>query len=286
MPLDQVDIDNYNPNTGVIEKDMSFLDHLEELRWHIIRSVIAILGISIVLFFLKDWMFDQVIFGPKQSNFLTYQVFCWFSNVMHLGDRLCLEPVNFIVQGIELGENFLIHIKSTFVLGFVFAFPYVFWEFWSFLKPGLYGEEIKATKGIVLVCSLLFVLGVLFGYFIITPFAMNFLAGYNLGSAVDEVQITKLSSYVNYLMMFILPAGIIFELPILVLLLTKLGLLTPSIMRTYRKHSIIGILVLAAVITPPDVVTQFMIGIPLYILYEISISVCAITIKKMEKEAT
>jgi len=281
MPLDQMDIDNYDPTSQQEqgEKEMSFLDHLEELRWHLIRAVIAIIVVSIALFIFKDFVFDHVVYGPRQESFLTYKVFCNISHAIGMGDKLCMKPIEFVVQGLELGENFIMHIKITFILGFIVAFPYIFWEIWRFLKPGLYTEEVNATRGIVFVCSILFGMGVLFGYYIITPFAMNFLAGYDLGTA-EDVKITKLSSYINYLTMFILPAGVIFELPMVVLLLTKLGLLTPQLMKTYRKHAIVGILILASIITPPDVVTQFLIGIPLYILYEISISVSAITLKK------
>ncbi|MCL4110252.1 UNVERIFIED_CONTAM: hypothetical protein GTU68_030636 [Idotea baltica] len=168
-----------------------------------------------------------------------------------------------------LGEQFLVHIKTSAILGFICAFPYVFWEVWKFIKPGLYKKEQKHARGIVFTCSILFMMGVVFGYFVIAPFALNFLGNYTVGTSVSNS--TSLASYVSYMTMFTLPTGIVFELPVVVYFLSKVGLVTPEFMKKYRKHSIVFILVLAAIITPPDIVTQFLIGIPVYILYEISI---------------
>lgn len=287
MALDQIDMEDYHYNdaTGRLEldhsKDMSFLDHLEELRWHIIRALIAITVCFITLFIFKDFVFNKIVLGPKFIDFWSYKAACSFSHLIGLGERFCVSEnaFNFKVIQIYMGEKFLTHIKVSFVLGFIFAFPYVFWEFWGFIKPGLYPKEQKAVRGIVFICSFLFLLGVAFGYFVISPFAINFLMTYDLSDILDQVSI---SSFVNYMVMFTLPAGLIFELPVIVYFLAKVGLITPKLMRTYRRHSIIGILVLAALITPPDVVTQFLIGIPLYILYELSIFICAREAKKYE----
>ncbi|MEY2904922.1 MAG: hypothetical protein RJA52_938, partial [Bacteroidota bacterium] len=179
------------------------------------------------------------------------------------------------------GESFITSIKVSFIAGFILSFPYVFWEIWKFISPGLYKKEKRATRGIVLICSILFLIGVLFGYFVIAPFAVNFLAGYQIPGVENS---PTLNSFITYMVMFTAPAGLIFELPIVVYFLSKIGLLTPKIMRTYRRHAIIGILILAALITPPDVVTQFLIGIPLFILYEISIFVSAKVEADQEKE--
>jgi len=277
MPLDQVDVDKL-PKVG---KEMTFLDHLEELRWHIMRSLIAIILLGIILFINQKWLFDTVIFGPTKDEFFSYRAFCRFSEMIGLGDSMCFSPPEFRKQAIGFGESFITSIKMSFVAGFVVAFPYIFWEFWRFIRPGLYAKEQKATRGVVFICSALFMLGTMFGYFVIAPFAVNFLIGYTIPGVENT---PTLGSVINYMLMFTLPAGLIFELPIVVFFLSKAGLVTPEVMRKYRRHSIIGILLLAAIITPPDVITQLLIGIPLFFLYEISIIISARVNKQREKE--
>jgi sec-independent protein translocase protein TatC len=277
MALDQVDVDQLEQE----EKEMSFLDHLEELRWHIIRSLIAIVGIGTTLFIFNNWLFEQIIFAPSRPEFISYKWICSLSNSIGLGDTMCFTPPIFETQAIGFGEAFITSIKVSFIAGFIAAFPYVFYEFWRFIKPGLYEKERKATRGVVFICSLLFLMGVCFGYFIISPFAINFLVGYTIPGVTN---IPTLGSLINYMIMFTAPAGLIFELPIVVFFLARVGLITPALMKQYRRHSIIGILLLSALITPPDVVTQFLIGIPLYFLYELSIVVAARTYKRYEAE--
>ncbi|MCB0707140.1 MAG: twin-arginine translocase subunit TatC [Saprospiraceae bacterium] len=267
MPLDQVDVDKI----GEPQSEMSFLDHLEELRWHIIRSLLVVVCAGIILFLFYKSIFEHVIFGPANPEFITYRIIC------NLSDAMCFTPPDIPAQAIGFGESFIMSIKTSFVIGLIVSFPYVFWEFWRFISPGLYKKERKATRGIVFICSMLFLTGVLFGYFIIAPFAVNFLMGFT----IPGVQNTPtLSSYLNYMIMFTAPAGMIFELPIVVYFLSKVGLVTPEFMRQYRRHSIIAILLVAAIVTPPDVITQFLIGIPLYFLYEISILISARVAKK------
>lgn len=246
-----------------VEAEMGFLDHLETLRWHILRSFAAIFVFAIVIFMAKKIVFDIVIMGPMNEWFPTFRFFCSF------GEAMCFAPPNLEILPRLLGEQFLVHIKVSAILGFICAFPYVFWEIWRFVKPGLYAREQKYARGIVLTCSLLFMLGVTFGYFVIAPFALNFLGNYTVGEVVNNS--TSLASYVSYMTMFTLPTGIVFELPVVVYFLSKIGLVTPAFMKKYRKHSIVVILIMAAIITPPDIVTQFLIGIPVYFLYEISI---------------
>ncbi len=243
------------------EAEMTFLEHLEALRWHIIRALAAIALFGIVVFLNKDFIFDRVIFGPKYPDFPTFKFFCNFI------DWMCNPPV-FDVQTITIEEKFLTHLKVSIILGLVLAFPYVFWELWSFVKPGLYPKERKAARGIVGTCSGLFLLGIAFGYFIITPFAMKFLTGYELAATVSS---PTLSSYVSSITFYVLPAGFVFELPIVVYFLTKVGLIDTAFLRSYRRIAIVVILSLSAIITPPDVITQFLIGVPLYLLYEASI---------------
>lgn len=256
------------------EKEMSFLDHLEELRWHIIRSISAIFVIAIAVFLSKNFIFS-ILFAPKQDDFFTYRLFC------RISEMTCFGPPEFELITRQLGEQFFTHIKVSLWVGLILAFPYVFWEIWKFIKPGLYKNEVKAARGIVFYCSILFILGVLFGYYIISPFAITFLAGYSVGS--EALSKPTLSSYVNYMTMFTIPTGVVFELPIFVYFFSKIGLLTPALMKKYRKHAIIIILILAAIITPPDIMTQFLIGIPIFILYEIGIFISARVQKKAQK---
>ncbi|GAB5551542.1 MAG: twin-arginine translocase subunit TatC [Saprospiraceae bacterium] len=278
MPLDQIDVDaiDQTPEDG---NEMSFLDHLEELRWHILRSLAAVTITGILLLIFKDWMFEHIIFGPTHDDFISYRIICSLSEQLGLGQSMCFGPPVFEQISIGFAENFIMAIKVSFVMGFFVAFPYVFYQIWSFIRPGLYKNEQMVTRGIVAICSFLFLLGVFFGYFIISPFAINFLGGYSIPGVTNS---PTLSSFVSYMVMFTAPAGLIFELPIVVYFLSKIGLVTPDVMKTYRRHAIIAVLILAALITPPDVVTQFLIGIPLFFLYEISIFVSRRVVKKEE----
>ncbi|MCO6461431.1 MAG: twin-arginine translocase subunit TatC [Saprospiraceae bacterium] len=272
MPLDQIDVDN----PRVDDKEMTFFEHLEALRWHIIRSFIGIAIVAVVLFFQKDFIFKTVVFGPRNPDFFTYRLFCSF------GDMMCIQPTHFDVITRDLAEKFTTHLSVSLILGLIVAFPYVFWEFWRFVKPGLYPKERKSARGIVLVCSVLFLAGVLFGYYFIAPFALSFLAGYELA---DTLATPTLNSYINYMIMFTLPVGIVFEMPVVSFFLTKAGILSPRILRTGRRYAIIIILIVAAVLTPsPDVVSQMILATPLYVLYELSIAVCARAYKGIEKQ--
>lgn len=256
------------------QAEMSFFDHLEELRWHLIRAVLAIVLFGIVVFLNKQFVFDKVVFGPLSDRFPTYQFFCRLFNSM------CEAP-EITLQALKVEEKFLTHLKVSIVVGLVIAFPYVFYEIWNFIKPGLYPKERKAARGMVFICSILFSMGVMFGYFVVTPFAFTFLAGYKLG-AIQAMP--SLSSYVSTMIMIALPAGVVFELPIVVYFLSKIGLVTPAFLKKYRRIAVVVILILSALITPPDITTQFLIGIPLYILYEISIFISARVEKKNNEE--
>jgi sec-independent protein translocase protein TatC len=286
MALDQVDIEEYEWRDGELQpkedKEMSFMDHLEELRWHIIRSLVAIAIGGIVLFVFHDWYFNTVILGPASNDFVSYKWFCDLSKTIGAGEALCMTLPDFKIQAVAFAEQFITTIKLCFIGGFVISFPFVFYEIWKFVAPGLYPKERAATKGVVFVCSMLFLMGILFGFFIVAPFAINFLMGFTASDTVANNP--TLSSFVLYMVMFTLPAGLIFELPIVVYFLAKMGIVTPEGMRKYRRHSVIGILLLAAILTPPDVITQFLIGIPLYILYEISILVAARMAKKYQQD--
>ncbi|MGB3801049.1 MAG: twin-arginine translocase subunit TatC [Lewinella sp.] len=275
MPLDQQDVDTWKYDEAgkpvpEMEKEMSFVDHLEELRWHVLRALVAIAVCGIVLFLFNDWYFRYVLFGPLHEDFPSYRVFCTISDWLGTGEALCFSPPSVLVQATEFGEQFITAVKMAFVGGFVLAFPYVFYEIWSFIRPGLYPAEQSATRWVIAICSFLFFLGVAFGFFVVAPFGTNFLMGFEVGGAVNQ---PKMASVIGYMVMFTLPAALIFELPVLIYFLAKFGLVTAESMRQYRKHSVIGILILSALLTPPDVVTQILIALPLYTLYEISIFV-------------
>ncbi len=262
---------------GEAQKEMSILDHLDELRKHLFRAIVAIMAVAIVMFLFKDFTFDYLILGPKSPDFFTYRFFC------QLSESLCFSPPDFQLITREMGETFVTHLKISFYLGLIIAFPYVFYQFWLFLKPGLYPNEQKAASGIVVTCSILFILGVLFGYFIIAPFAVTFLINYTINGVTNSPTLT---SYVSYLIMFTIPTGIVFELPIVIYFLSKVGIMTPKLMKTYRKHAFVIILLIGAIITPPDPMTMFMISAPIYALYEISIFISSRVEKKLKKAAT
>lgn len=278
MALDQIDVDSYKMTAG---KEMSFLDHLEELRWHIIRAAASIFVFGIIAFIAKDFVFHTIVFGPKYPDFYTYKAICNLSNSIGMGDAMCFYPPDFTFITPIFGELFIQHIKVSVMLGVIASFPYIFWEIWRFIKPGLYVKEQNAARGMVVICSGLFLTGVLFGYYIIAPFAITFLAGYEIEGVVA---MPALSSYINYMTMFTLPVGIVFELPIVVYFLSKIGLVTPEFMKSYRRHAAVLILIVAAIITPPDVVTQVLVGMPLYVLYEISIVISRRVVNKQKLE--
>ncbi|HFA49293.1 MAG TPA: twin-arginine translocase subunit TatC [Bacteroidetes bacterium] len=275
MALDQVDVDKLDEKG--VEKEMTFFEHLEELRWHILRSMSAILLFGIAAFVGKDFIFNTIIFGPKNKDFITYEILCNISESMGLGQSLCIGPPDFDFVTPNFGELFLTHIKVSFIAGIICSIPYLFWEIWRFVKPGLYEHEKNMARYSVGVCSALFLFGVAFGYFIISPFAITFLAGYELPGVVAQ---PSLGSYINYMVMLTLPVGLVFEMPVAVYVLTRLGLLTSDFMKTYRRHAYLIILVMASIITPPDVFSQILICVPLILLYEVSISIS----KKVEKK--
>lgn len=251
---------------------MSFFEHITELRKHILRSVLAIFVVGTICFLNKEFVFEKMIFGPRHADFPTYGVLCNVSHATGLGEQMCFTPPKFDLITRELGEVLMQHLYVSFWLGVIGAFPFIFWEFWKFVQPGLLETEQRAVRGIVFICSMLFLLGILFGYFVIAPFSISFLAGYTLDGVVVS---PTLDSYVTYMTMFTLPTGLIFEMPVIAYFLAKIGLVGSRFLRAYRRHAVVAILIVAAIITPPDVVSQTLVSIPLYLLYEVSILVVA-----------
>lgn len=261
------------------KNELTFLEHLEELRWHIIRSVIAILVIAIAAFIFHRIIFDVIILAPKTPEFFTNRMFCKFGTWVNV-PALCINANEFEIININMAGQFMTHILVSIIAGVIVAFPYIFFEFWIFMKPALYQKEKRVASGATFYSSLLFILGILFGYFIITPLSVHFLGSYKVSEQVSN-QI-NLVSYISTVSSVTLASGLIFELPIMVYFLTKIGLLTPQWLKKYRKHSVVVILALSAIITPPDIFSQVLVCFPLLLLYEIGIGISKRILAKEE----
>lgn len=249
-------------------KEMGFVDHLEALRWHLVRMAIALMICSITAFVYIEKIFDKVILAPTHKEFPSYRWLCRLGEWLKI-ESLCLGDVKISFQNTQLSGQFMMSFSAAFLFGFIASFPYLMWELWRFIRPALHERELKHSRGIIFWISVLFFAGVCFGYFIITPYTINFFAAYTLS---DQFQnIIKIDDYLDSVMGLGLGTGLIFELPVMVYFLSKLGILTPAFMRTYRKYAIVIILIIAAVVTPPDVVSQIIVTIPLWLLYELSI---------------
>lgn len=251
------------------EKEMSFLDHLEALRWHLVRCVIAILVGAMAAFVFSDFIFDDVLFGPKRADFITYRFFCKLSQYFGMDDSFCMTDMPFRIINNEMGGQFSMHLWASVVVGIIIAFPYIVYEIWRFISPALYENERRHATGGIFYTSFLFLLGVTFGYFLVAPLSINFLANYTVSEEIDNY--INISSYISTITMVTLASGILFELPIFIYFLSKIGIVTPDFLRKYRRHAIIINLIVSAVITPPDVVSQTLIAIPIAILYEVGI---------------
>ncbi|MEA3477436.1 MAG: twin-arginine translocase subunit TatC [Bacteroidota bacterium] len=250
------------------QKEMSFWEHLEELRWHIIRSVVAIIILGIVAFLNREIIFDEIILAPKDSDFITNRLLCQLADYLSVS-ALCLDDLSLRVINLKMSGQFLTHMYISIIAGIIVGFPYLVWEIWSFIKPALKSREKKHSGGAVVVCSLLFLTGVLFSYFLIVPLTLHFLGTYQVSEFVKN-QIA-LGSYISTVVSVSFAVGLVFELPVFVYFLTKVGIITPAFMKKNRKYMLIIILVLSAIITPPDIFSQVMVCIPLLLLYEFSI---------------
>lgn len=259
------------------EKEMGFLDHLEELRWRLVKSAAAILLFGILAFIYKDIVFDGIILAPKDNTFITYRFFCWLGQNLGLGAQLCFEPFNFSLQNINMSGQFGTHIMVSAITGIIVAFPFIFYQLWGFVKPGLKENEQNMAKGIVFYASLLFFLGVLFGYYVLAPLSIQFLGTYQVSAAVEN-QIS-LDSFISTVTSLSLSTGAVFQMPIVIYFLAKLGIISSAFLKKYRKHAFLIVLIIAAIITPPDAISQLIVTGPLMMLYETGIVVA----KRMEK---
>jgi sec-independent protein translocase protein TatC len=255
---------------------MSFVDHLEQLRWHVIKATIAMLICTVLAFTNMDIIFHHILLAPARNDFWTFRKFCEYFSY-------CVEPMKFSLQSRTMTGQFSMHITASFVIGFVASFPYIFYQAWQFIKPGLNIKERNTSLNAVFSVSLLFFIGVLFGYFMVLPVTMNFLINYQIDpTIVNQFDVT---SYISMVCFMAIGCGLMFELPVLIYILSKLGMMTPTFMRQYRRHAVVVIMLISAILTPsPDMFSQLIIGIPLILLYEISIFISAYVVKKKEEE--
>lgn len=258
-------------------KGMSFLEHLEVLRWVLIRSALSILIGATVVFVYMDFVFDSIIIAPSQSTFLTNRLFAWLSVKLDV-PSLHINATPIRIQNIDMAGQFTTSVTIALVGGFILAFPYIFWEFWRFIKPALREKESKHAGGAIFAVSALFFVGILFGYYLIAPLSIDFLVTYKVSKIVENI--TSLESYISTITSIVFAGGIIFELPVFIYFLSKIGFVSVKFLTTYRRHAIVVITIVAAVITPPDVVSQMMVEIPLLVLYEVGILIA----KNIEKK--
>lgn len=258
-------------------KEMSFLGHLEELRWRLVRSTAAILLVAIVIFIFTEPIVDMVFLSMKRPDFITYQGLCWLSETLGLDDTLCAAEIPINTQSTTPTGQFSTNMYFAFIGGFIVAFPFVFYQFWSFLKPALKESEYKVTKGAVLWASLLFLLGIGFGYFLVSPLCVQFFGTYKIHAETSNN--FTISSYLSLITTTTLFSGLFFELPMIIMILAKLSIVSANLLKKYRKHAIVIILIVSAIITPPDVISQILVSIPIVILYEVGILVA----KRIEK---
>ena len=265
--------------------EMSFVDHLEALRWHLVRAVLVWLVAVLAIFTQIDWVFDNIVYAPARSTFVSYRALCDFSHWLHLGQALCMPAVNIELQGNTISGPFMSAISISVMGGLIIAFPSLFWELWRFIKPALSAKEVKYSRGSILWVSICFFSGAAFGYFLLAPFTFNFLGSFKLGTTGAYIYRPTLDDYIDTLNNIILGCGIAFELPIMAYVLGKIGLISGDFLRKYRKYAFVVILILAAVITPsPDWTSQIIVSIPLLILYELSVLIVAKIDKQKEKE--
>ena len=279
MALDQEFEQELDEKEG---KEMTFLDHLEELRWHIIRSVASILVFTIIAWAYQKEIFGGIIMAPSKSEFWTNRMLCKLADLTGI-EGLCFKQADFILQSREVSGQFMMALTQSIMVGLMFAFPYFFWEIWRFVKPGLKMKEAKAASGAVFWVSLLFFMGVAFGYYVVSPMAINFLASFKLDESIQNQ--FDITDYLSLLSTMTLACGVTFQLPMIAYVLSQVGILTPAFMRDYRRHAIVVILILAAIITPsPDMISQLLVTVPLLGLYEVSILVSARVVKRREAE--
>ena len=262
--------------------EMSFLDHLEDLRWHLIRATSAIMIVATLAFIFSRSIFKLIIFAPIYMDFPTYKMLCKAAQFINVETTFCVEELPMIIQNRTMAGQFSADIWTSIYAGFIIAFPYVIYQLWKFISPGMRQNERTHSRGFIFVCSFLFFLGVLFGYYIVTPLSINFLANYSISEVVDN-QI-DISSYIGLVRSAAIASGLVFELPIIIYFLTKIGLVTPEFLKKYRKYALVIVLVLSAIITPPDIASQVIVAIPILILYQVSIYISKVVVRNQKRK--
>ena len=265
-------------NGGEEKAEMSFIDHLEVLRRHLFRSALFIVAGMIVAGIYNDFIIDKIVLGPIHEDFVTFTKICEWGHKIGLGDKMCIGKIGVTMQNVDTTGQVSLFFTSMFVIGFILAFPFVFREFWKFVKPALTKNELNKTRGVIFWVSFLFFTGVLFGYFILMPFSMNFLATFSMSESIQNIWTIK--SYINTMMPLVLGSGLAFQMPLVLFFLAKIGIITGSFLRKNRRYAIVVMLIVAAIITPPDVISQIVVTLPLWLLYEISIVLAS----RVEKE--
>jgi len=263
------------------EKELSFWDHLDVLRFSLMRSLIAIIIIAIIAFYFTSFIYDVVILGPMSPDFISNRLFCELSKLVNISS-LCINQNPVDLNNFEMAGQFTSNLLIVFVAGLIIAMPYVLTELWLFIRPALTMKERAGTRGFVVVTTFLFLVGISFGYFIVTPLAVNFLLNWSISPNIHNT--IRLGSYIRTVVMTSLSAGIVFELPVLIYFMAKAGLVTKVLLKEYRKHAVVAFFVLAAVITPPDMISQFLVAIPLISLYEVSIIITGRVERKKVQE--
>ncbi len=263
------------------EKELSFWDHLDVLRFSLMRSLIAIIIIAIVAFYFTSFIYDVVILGPMSPDFISNRLFCELSKLVNISS-LCINQNPVDLNNFEMAGQFTSNLLIVFVAGLIVAMPYVLTELWLFIRPALTLKERAGTRGFVVVTTFLFLVGISFGYFIVTPLAVNFLLNWSISPNIHNT--IRLGSYIRTVVMTSLSAGIVFELPVLIYFMAKAGLVTKVLLKEYRKHAVVVFFILAAVITPPDMISQFLVAIPLISLYEVSIIITGRVERKKVQE--
>lgn len=265
MPLDQ--LTEYDD-----QKEMSFFDHIDAFRGHLFRSAIAVITLAVVAFFNKYLLFDVILLGPTHADFWTYEMMCNLAHKFSDSDEYCVKEMGFTLSNINMSGQFSEHIFISFISGLILAFPYLLWELWKFIRPALSKKEITYARGLVFFSSLLFFAGILFGYFFLSPLSINFLGSYKVSELVSNE--INLESYISFISTLTFATGLIFEMPILVYFLSKVGVIGDTWMKKNRRYAVVVILIIAGVLTPsPDIASQVMMFVPLYALYEVSILV-------------
>lgn len=264
-------------------KEMSFLGHLEELRWHLVRSTTVVFIFAVVLFVFREEIYNNFIIAHTHSDFVTYKFFCQVFGAIGIESSFCDIQIPSKLQALSLTQQLMSSLWVSMVLGVILAFPYLLWEMWRFIAPGLHKTERRKSKGFLFIASLLFFIGVAFSYYVIMPMSVSFFYGYQISDNI--INNFTLDSYISLFTNTMLGISLVFELPVVIYFLSKLGLITPEFLRKYRKHSLVLVLILSAIITPPDVASQIIVSIPILILYEIGIYISGFVQKRQLKNA-